>query len=112
MSDIEMEKLWEKLYEEHLEEVSKRIKDIGKAEQEARLLTDEQVQNMQWKNVVNAMAVLMQKLNTENSGIAMTVIELSFVPLIKRKYTENGLYGVHSQLMKNWHKVNFNILYT
>ena len=46
------------------------------------------------------MAVLMQKLNTENSGIAMTVIELSFVPLIKRKHTENGLYGVHSQLMK------------
>ena len=53
MSDIEMEKLWEKLYEEHLEEVSKRIKDIGKAEQEARLLTDEQVENMQWKNHIN-----------------------------------------------------------
>ena len=100
MSDIEMERLWEKLYEEHLEQVSKRIKDIGKAEQEARILTDEQVENMQWKNVVNAMAVLMQKLNTENSGIAMTVTELSFVPLIKRKHTENGLYGVHSQLMK------------
>lgn len=47
MSDIEMEKLWEKLYEEHLEQVSKKIKDIGKAEQEARLLTDEQVENMQ-----------------------------------------------------------------
>ena len=47
MSDIEMEKLWEKLYEEHFEEVSKRIKDIGKAEQEARVLTDEQVENMQ-----------------------------------------------------------------
>ena len=46
------------------------------------------------------MAVLMQKLNTENSGIVMTVIELSFVPLIKRKHTENGLYGVQNQLMK------------
>ena len=45
--DIEMERLWEKLYEEHLEEVSKRIKDIGKAEQEARVLKDEQVENMQ-----------------------------------------------------------------
>ena len=42
-----MEKLWEKLYEEHLEEVSKRIKDIAKAEQEARVLTDEHVENMQ-----------------------------------------------------------------
>ena len=47
MSDIEMERLWEKLYEEHLEEVSKRTKDIGKAEQEARVLADEQVENMQ-----------------------------------------------------------------
>ena len=47
MSDMEMEKLWEKLYEEHLEQVSKKIKDIEKAEQEARLLTDEQVENMQ-----------------------------------------------------------------
>jgi len=44
------------------------------------------------------MAVLMQKLNTENSGIVMTVTELSFVPLIKRKHTENGLSGVRSQL--------------
>ena len=47
MSDMEMEKLWEKLYEEHLEQVSKKIKDVEKAEQEARLLTDEQVENMQ-----------------------------------------------------------------
>ena len=47
MSDIEMEKLWEKLYEEHLEQVLKKIKDVEKAEQEARLLTDEQVENMQ-----------------------------------------------------------------
>ena len=47
MSDIEMEKLWERLYEEHLEQVSKKIKDVEKAEQEARLLTDEQVENMQ-----------------------------------------------------------------
>ena len=47
MSDIEMERLWEKLYEEHLEQVSKKIKDIGKAEQEARVLTDEKVENMQ-----------------------------------------------------------------
>ena len=47
MSDIEMERLWEKLYEEHLEEVSKRIKDIGKAKQEARILTDEHVENTQ-----------------------------------------------------------------
>ena len=49
MSDMEMEKLWEKLYEEHLEQVLKKIKDVEKAEQEARLLTDEQVENMQWK---------------------------------------------------------------
>ena len=42
-----MEKLWEKLYEEHLEQVLKKIKDVAKAEQEARLLTDEQVENMQ-----------------------------------------------------------------
>ena len=47
MSNIEMEKVWEKLYEEYLEIVSKKIKDIGKAEQEARLLTDKQVENMQ-----------------------------------------------------------------
>jgi hypothetical protein len=47
MSNIEMEKVWEKLYEEHLEMVSKKIKDIGKAEQEARILTDKQVENMQ-----------------------------------------------------------------
>ena len=47
MSDIEMETRWEKLYEEHLEIVSHKIKDIEKAEQEARLLTDEQVENMQ-----------------------------------------------------------------
>ena len=47
MSNIEMERLWEKLYEEHLEQVSKKIKDIGKAEQEARVLTDEKVENMQ-----------------------------------------------------------------
>ena len=47
MSDMEMEKLWEKLYEEHLEQVLKKIKDVEKAEQEARLLTDEQVENMQ-----------------------------------------------------------------
>ena len=48
MSDIEMDKLYEKLYEQNLEQVSKKIKDIAKAEQEARLLTDEQVENMQW----------------------------------------------------------------
>tara|TARA_R100000789_G_C2956875_1_gene136778 strand:+ start:227 stop:370 length:144 start_codon:yes stop_codon:yes gene_type:complete len=47
MSDIEMDKLYEKLYEQNLEEVSKKIKDIAKAEQEARVLTDEQVENMQ-----------------------------------------------------------------
>jgi len=47
MSDMEMEKLWEKLYEEHLEQVLKKIKDVEKAEQEARLLTDEHVENMQ-----------------------------------------------------------------
>jgi len=47
MSDIEMEKLWEKLYEEHLEQVLKKIKDVEKAEQEARLLTDEHVENTQ-----------------------------------------------------------------
>ena len=47
MSDIEMEKLWEKLYEEHLEQALKKIKDVEKAEQEARLLTDEHVENMQ-----------------------------------------------------------------
>ena len=47
MSDIEMEKQYENIYEQKLEEVSKRIKDIGKAEQEARILTDEQVENMQ-----------------------------------------------------------------
>jgi len=47
MSDIENDALYENLYEKNLEEVSKRIKDIGKAEQEARLLTDEQVENMQ-----------------------------------------------------------------
>ena len=29
MSDMEMEKLWEKLYEEHLEQVLKKIKDWG-----------------------------------------------------------------------------------
>ena len=47
MSDIEMERLWEKLYDEHLQQLSKRIKDVEKAEQEARLLTDEHVENMQ-----------------------------------------------------------------
>ena len=47
MSDIENDKLFENLYEKHLEMVSKKIKDIGKAEQEARLLTDKQVENMQ-----------------------------------------------------------------
>ena len=47
MSNIEMEKVWEKLYEEHLEMVSKKIKDIGKAELPARVLTDEKVENMQ-----------------------------------------------------------------
>ena len=47
MSNIEMDKLWENLYEKHLEQVSKKIKDIEKAEQEARILTDEQVENMQ-----------------------------------------------------------------
>ena len=47
MSNIETEKVWEKLYEEHLEMVSKKIKDIGKAEQEARILTEEEMENMQ-----------------------------------------------------------------
>ena len=53
MSDIEMDKLYEKLYEQNLEQVSKKIKDIAKAEQEARLLTDEQVENMQWKKHIS-----------------------------------------------------------
>jgi hypothetical protein len=47
MSVIENDKLYENLYEQNLEQVSKKIKDIAKAEQEARLLTDEQVENMQ-----------------------------------------------------------------
>jgi len=40
------------------------------------------------------MVVLMQKLNTENFGIAMIVIELNFALMIKRKNTEIGLLGI------------------
>jgi len=47
------------------------------------------------------MVVLMQKLNTENFGIAMIVIELNFALMIKRKNTEIGLFGVRNQLTRN-----------
>jgi len=47
------------------------------------------------------MVVLMQKLNMENFGIAMIVIELNFALMIKRKNTEIGLFGVRNQLMRN-----------
>ena len=47
MSDIENDKLFENLYEKHLEMVSKKIKDIGKAEQEARILAEEEMEDNQ-----------------------------------------------------------------
>jgi len=51
--------------------------------------------------VVNAMVVLMLKISTENFGIATIVIELNFALMIKRKNTENGLFGVRNQLTRN-----------
>ena len=47
MSDIENDNLFENLYEKHLEMVSKKIKDIGKAEQEARILAEEEMEDNQ-----------------------------------------------------------------
>jgi hypothetical protein len=40
------------------------------------------------------MVVLMPRPSTENFGIATIVLELNSALLIKRKNTENGLFGV------------------